>query len=62
MNGVTDRLSDLAAHTGWATFHHAAGAWIDNSSQSLATHLRQAVDDLRSLSVTARSPSPPSTA
>ncbi len=48
--GVTDRLADLAAHTGWATFHHAAQAWIDDPSQSLDTHLSQAFDDLHALS------------
>ncbi|MFJ3310705.1 TetR family transcriptional regulator [Streptomyces sp. NPDC086549] len=51
--GVADRLAGLAAQTGWATFHHAAQAWIDDPSQSLDAHLLQAFDDLRSLSETA---------
>ncbi|MEV5750393.1 TetR family transcriptional regulator [Actinoallomurus sp. NPDC052308] len=50
--GVTDRLAALAAHTGWATFHQAAQAWIDDPSQSLDAHLLQAFDDLRALSAT----------
>ncbi|WP_263407983.1 hypothetical protein [Streptomyces sp. 5-10] len=48
--GVADRLADLAAQTGWATFHHAAGAWLDDPSRSLDAHLLQAFDDLRDLS------------
>ncbi|WP_234377169.1 TetR family transcriptional regulator [Streptomyces sp. TP-A0356] len=51
--GVADRLAGLAARTGWAAFHHAAQAWIDDPSQSLDAHLLQAFDDLRALSVTA---------
>jgi hypothetical protein len=51
--GVPDRLAGLAAHTGWATFHQAAQAWIDDPSQSLDTHLTRAFDDLRALSATA---------
>ncbi|MGW2964764.1 TetR family transcriptional regulator [Streptomyces sp. NPDC001220] len=51
---VPDRLADLAAHTGWATFHHAAQAWIDDPSQSLDAHLLRAFDDLRALSSTSR--------
>ncbi|AJP02451.1 TetR family transcriptional regulator [Streptomyces cyaneogriseus subsp. noncyanogenus] len=51
--GVADRLAGLAAHTGWAAFHHAAQAWIDDPSQSLDAHLLQAFDDLRTLSATA---------
>jgi AcrR family transcriptional regulator len=47
---VPDRTAGLAAHTGWATFHHAAQAWIDDPTQSLDTHLLQAFDDLRTLS------------
>ena len=49
--GVADGLAGLAAQTGWATFHHAAQAWIDDPSQSLDVHLRHAFDDLRALSV-----------
>jgi AcrR family transcriptional regulator len=47
---VPDRLAGLAAHTGWAAFHHAAQAWIDDPSQSLDAHLLQVFDDLRALS------------
>ncbi|WP_328457368.1 MULTISPECIES: TetR family transcriptional regulator [unclassified Amycolatopsis] len=47
--GVPGRLAGLAAQTGWATFHHAAQAWIDDPSQSLDAHLDQAFDDLRAL-------------
>lgn len=47
------RLADLAAQTGWATFHHAAQAWIDDASRKLDAHLLQAFDDLRALSATA---------
>ncbi|GAA5168624.1 MULTISPECIES: TetR family transcriptional regulator [Amycolatopsis] len=48
--GVADRLADLAAQTGWAAFHHALQAWIDDPSQSVYEHLSQAFDDLRALS------------
>ncbi|MEV4561701.1 TetR/AcrR family transcriptional regulator [Kitasatospora sp. NPDC049285] len=51
--GVADRLAGLAAQTGWAAFHHAAQAWIDDPSRSLDAHLHQAFDDLRALSATA---------
>ncbi|MDL4815083.1 TetR family transcriptional regulator [Actinomadura opuntiae] len=51
--GVADRLADLAAQTGWATFHHGVQAWIDDPSQGLDEHLRQAFDDLRALSASA---------
>ena len=47
--GVADRVAILAAQTGWAAFHEAAGAWIDDPSRSLETHLQQAFDDLRAL-------------
>ncbi|WP_374229275.1 hypothetical protein [Streptomyces sp. NEAU-YJ-81] len=50
--GVADRLADLAAQTGWATFHHAAGAWLDDPEQGLDAHLLRAFDDLRDLSAT----------
>jgi AcrR family transcriptional regulator len=49
---VADRLASLAAQTGWAAFHHAAQAWIDDPSQSLDAHLLQAFDDLHALSAT----------
>jgi AcrR family transcriptional regulator len=48
--GVEDRLADLAAHTGWATFHHAAGTWLGDPSRDLDTHLSEAFEDLRALS------------
>ncbi|WP_109002394.1 TetR family transcriptional regulator [Streptomyces rishiriensis] len=48
--GVADRLAGLAAQTGWAAFHHAAQAWIDDPSQTLDAHLLRAFDDLRTLS------------
>lgn len=51
--GVADRLAGLAARTGWAAFHQAVQAWIDDSSQSLDAHLLQAFDDLRALCQTA---------
>ncbi|MFF4398795.1 TetR family transcriptional regulator [Streptomyces sp. NPDC001480] len=47
---VADRLARLAAQTGWAAFHQAAQAWIDDpAQQSLDAHLLQAFDDLRTL-------------
>ncbi|MET9496600.1 TetR family transcriptional regulator [Streptomyces sp. NPDC006552] len=51
--GVADRLAALAAQTGWAAFHHAARAWIDDPAQSLDAHLRSAFEDLRALAATA---------
>jgi AcrR family transcriptional regulator len=42
-------LAALAAQTGWATFHHAAQAWIDDPSQSLDAHLSHAFEELRTL-------------
>lgn len=51
--GVPDRLAGLAAHTGWAAFHQAAQAWIDDPAKSLDAHLIRAFDDLRALSATA---------
>ncbi len=53
--GVADRLAGLAAQTGWAAFHQAAGAWIDDPSQNLDAHLARAFDDLRALSATSAS-------
>ncbi|MEV6626844.1 helix-turn-helix domain-containing protein [Amycolatopsis sp. NPDC051106] len=50
--GVPAGPASLAAQTGWATFHHAAQAWIDDPSQSLDFHLSQAFDNLRALSAT----------
>ena len=47
--GVGDRLAALAAHVGWATFHHAAGAWIRESGRGLDEHLDEAFADLRVL-------------
>jgi AcrR family transcriptional regulator len=51
--GVASRLASLAAQAGWATFHQALQAWIDDPAQNLDTHLTQAFDDLRALSTTA---------
>ncbi|KUN09281.1 TetR family transcriptional regulator [Streptomyces yokosukanensis] len=51
---VPDRLAGLAAQTGWAAFHHAAQAWIDDPARSLDAHLSRAFDDLRALSGTAQ--------
>jgi hypothetical protein len=48
--GVAGRLAGLAAQTGWATFHHAVAAWLEDSAGSLDEHLTQAFDDLRALS------------
>ncbi|MFR0357284.1 hypothetical protein [Streptomyces sediminimaris] len=48
--GVADRLAGLAARTGWAAFHEAAQAWIDDPAQSLDAHFLQAFEDLRGLS------------
>jgi AcrR family transcriptional regulator len=50
--GVADRLAGLAAHTGWATYHQAAQAWIDDSSQTLDAYILRAFEDLRALSAT----------
>ncbi|WP_019929117.1 TetR/AcrR family transcriptional regulator [Nocardia sp. BMG111209] len=47
--GVTTRLAELAAGTGWAAFHHAAQAWIDDPSESLDVHLDRAFGDLHTL-------------
>ncbi|NUR26872.1 MAG: TetR family transcriptional regulator [Catenulispora sp.] len=47
--GVTDRLAELAARTGWAAFHQAVQSWIDDPSQTLDAHLLQAFDDLHTL-------------
>ena len=51
--GVTDRLAALAAQTGWATFHHAVVAWLEDSERGLAEHLTEAFDDLRVLAAEA---------
>jgi AcrR family transcriptional regulator len=51
--GVASRLASLAAQVGWATFHQAVQARIDDPSQSLDAHLSRAFDDLRALSSTA---------
>ncbi len=47
--GVGDRLAALAAHVGWTTFHHAAGAWIGESARGLDEHLDEAFAALRAL-------------
>jgi AcrR family transcriptional regulator len=51
--GVAGRLADLAAQAGWAAFHQAVQAWLDDSTQSLDAHLSAAFDDLRLLSALA---------
>ncbi|WP_246127816.1 hypothetical protein [Amycolatopsis rhizosphaerae] len=51
--GIGDRLAGLAAQTGWAAFHHALQAWIDDPALSVYAHLSQAFDDLRALSASA---------
>lgn len=48
--GVDDRLAVLAAQSGWAAFHQAAQAWIDDPANDLNTHLSRSFDDLRTLS------------
>ncbi|MFC5186881.1 TetR family transcriptional regulator [Actinomadura harenae] len=48
--GVADRLAVLAAKTGWAVFHQAVQAWIDDPSQTLDAQLLQAFADLHTLS------------
>ncbi|MGW5717464.1 TetR family transcriptional regulator [Amycolatopsis sp. NPDC003865] len=47
--GVADRLAALAAHVGWVTFHHAAGAWIEEPDRGLGEHLDEAFAGLRAL-------------
>lgn len=34
--GVADGLATLAARTGWAAYHHAVQAWIDDPAQRLS--------------------------
>ncbi|WP_194899430.1 TetR/AcrR family transcriptional regulator [Catenulispora pinisilvae] len=53
--GISDQVADLAAQSGWATFHHALESWIEDPSQSVDEHLAQAFDGLRVLSATAGS-------
>jgi AcrR family transcriptional regulator len=52
--GVAERQAALAAATGWAAFHEAAQAWIDDPSQRLEAHLVRAFDDLRALTAPVR--------
>jgi AcrR family transcriptional regulator len=47
--GVPERLATLSAHTGWAAFHHAAQAWLDDSSAGLDAHLVHTFRDLGTL-------------
>nr|WP_202506338.1 TetR family transcriptional regulator [Amycolatopsis rubida] len=47
--GVEDRLARLAAHAGWATFHHATQAWISDPTRNLDDYLAEAFADLREL-------------
>lgn len=51
--GVAERLAALAAHIGWITFHHAAGAWIEDSARTLDEHVTEAFEDLRALTAEA---------
>ena len=51
--GVADRLATLAAQTGWATFHHAVVAWLEDPEGDLDEHLTEAFADLRALSAKA---------
>ncbi|MFB9686936.1 TetR family transcriptional regulator [Amycolatopsis plumensis] len=51
--GVSERAASLAAHVGWVTFHHAAGAWIQESVRGLDEHLAEAFADLRALAAEA---------
>ncbi|MER6579394.1 TetR family transcriptional regulator, partial [Nonomuraea sp. NPDC001023] len=57
--GVADRSALLAAQIGWAAFHQAVQAWIDDPSQSLDAHLLQAFGDLRALCRTPLAGRPP---
>lgn len=47
--GVEERLARLAAHVGWAAFHHAAQNWIDGPDGGLQPHLTRAFADLHTL-------------
>jgi hypothetical protein len=47
--GVAARLADLAAQAGWAAFHQAVDAWIDEPGSSLDAQLAGAFDNLRVL-------------
>jgi AcrR family transcriptional regulator len=51
--GVDSRLTGLAAQAGWATFHRAVLAWLEDSTRSLDEHLTEAFADLRALSAEA---------
>jgi AcrR family transcriptional regulator len=48
--GVPERVAVLAARTGWAAFHQATEAWLEDPAQGLEAHLHQAFDDLYALS------------
>lgn len=47
--GVDSRLADLAAHTGWAAFHHAAHQWIADPGSELPAHLTRAFAEVGAL-------------
>ncbi len=47
--GVPGRLAELADQTGWATYRQAVRAWTDDPTPGLDAHLRQAFEDLRTL-------------
>ena len=52
--GVADRPATLAAQIGWAAFHHAAQAWLDDPAQSLDEQLSRSFADLRALTAAER--------
>ncbi|PZE63036.1 TetR family transcriptional regulator [Curtobacterium sp. MCPF17_047] len=44
--GVPAAVADLVAAMGWATYQHAAAAWIRDPDKNLPDHLDAAYDDL----------------
>ncbi len=56
--GVADRLANLAARTGMATFSHAVTSWLNDDSRDLGDHLVQAVHELRAMSSSGSEPGP----
>ncbi|MBO2465185.1 TetR family transcriptional regulator [Actinomadura violacea] len=47
--GVPDPQAALAAQIGWAAFHQAAQAWLDDPSHPLNTHLQRTFAALHTL-------------
>ena len=47
--GIEDHVAALAARAGWALFHHASQAWIDDPSRRMADCVTEAFAELRSL-------------